>query len=148
MKPAPGICTYGVAVRLLLCRSAILLAWLPSSTAFQRHRIPTGAERQLMDFEQDLIDVVNQYRATFDAEGRRELMFEYNNLYTDNVYSVGVFIGRYGLGLSNRLMNVAEGTPVFLYQWVEDAVLLDTVWTPEEDQLEQNRPNTIPVYGS
>jgi hypothetical protein len=31
---------------------------------------------------------------------------------------------------------------------VEDAILLDTVWTPEEDQLEQNRPNTIPVYGS
>jgi peptide/nickel transport system substrate-binding protein len=120
----------------------------PIVDSFERHRIPTGAERQLMDFEQDLIDVVNQYRATFDAEGRRELMFEYNNLYTDNVYSVGVFIGRYGLGLSNRLMNVAEGTPVFLYQWVEDAVLLDTVWTPEEDQLEQNRPNTIPVYGS
>ena len=122
-------------------------ALAPIVDNFARHRIPIGAERQVMDFESDLIDIVNQYRATFDAEGRRDLMFDYNQIYTENVYSLGVFIGRYGLGLGNRLMNVADGTPVFMYQWVEDAILLDTLWTPVENQLTQNRPNTIPVYG-
>jgi peptide/nickel transport system substrate-binding protein len=119
----------------------------PITDAFERHRIGTGMQRQLMDFESELIDLVTQYRSTFDTEGRRELMYQYNNIYTENVYSLGVFVGRYGLGLSKRLKNVADGTPVFMYQWVEDAILLDTVWTPVEDQLPQNRPNTIPVYG-
>jgi hypothetical protein len=31
---------------------------------------------------------------------------------------------------------------------VEDAILLDTLWSPEELQLPENRPDTIPVYGS
>jgi peptide/nickel transport system substrate-binding protein len=102
--------------------------------------------RQLMDFEQQLIDIVTQYRSTFDAEGRKALMFEYNRIFTENVYNLGVFVGRYGLGLSKRVKNVADGTPVFMYQWVEDAILLDTLWTPVDQQLTQNRPNTIPVY--
>jgi hypothetical protein len=29
---------------------------------------------------------------------------------------------------------------------VEDAILLDTLWTPADQQLPQNRPNTIPIY--
>jgi peptide/nickel transport system substrate-binding protein len=102
--------------------------------------------RVLMPFEQELIDIVTQYRSTFDAEGRRELMFRYNQIVTENVYNLGVFVGRYGLGLAKRVNNVPNGTPVFMYQWVEDAILLDTLWTPEDQQLPQNRPNTIPVY--
>jgi peptide/nickel transport system substrate-binding protein len=99
-----------------------------------------------MDFEQELIDIAQEYRSTYDSEGRRTLMAEYNQIFTENVYNMGVFVGRYGLGLSKRVQNVADGTPVFMYQWVEDAILLDTLWTPVEEQLPQNRPETIPVY--
>jgi peptide/nickel transport system substrate-binding protein len=116
-----------------------------TAIGFNSHR--EGDEpRQLMDFEQQLIDIVQEYRSTFDAEGRRELMFEYNRIFTENVYNLGVFVGRYGLGLAKRVKNVADGTPVFMYQWVEDAILLDTLWTPVDQQLPQNRPDTIPVY--
>jgi len=117
-----------------------------TATGFNPHR--EGEEpRVLMDFEQELIDIVLEYRTTYDVEGRRELMFRYNQIYTENVYEMGVFIGRYGLGLSKRVQNVPDGTPVFLYQWVEDAILLDAMWTPVDQQLEQIRPDTIPVYG-
>jgi peptide/nickel transport system substrate-binding protein len=116
-----------------------------TATGFNPHREGTEP-RVLMDFEQELIDIVTEYRTTYDVEGRRELMFRYNQIYTENVYEMGVFIGRYGLGLSKRVQNVPDGTPVFLYQWVEDAILLDTLWTPVDQQLEQIRPNTIPVY--
>jgi peptide/nickel transport system substrate-binding protein len=102
--------------------------------------------REMMDFEQSLVDVVEQYRSTFDPAERQELMSEYNHIFTENVYDLGIFVGRYGLGLSKRVMNVPDGTPVFLYTWVEDAILLDTLWTPEDQQLEQIRPDTIPVY--
>lgn len=117
-----------------------------TANGFNPHR-EGDQPRELMDFEQELIDIIQEYRSTYDTEGRNELMFRYNQIFTENVYDLGVFVGRYGLGLAKRVQNVADGTPVFMYQWVEDAILLDTMWTPEDQQLEQNRPNTIPVYG-
>ncbi len=116
-----------------------------TKTGFNWHREGDEA-RVLMDFEPRLVELIAEYRSTFDAEGRRELMYEYNNIFTENVYNLGVFVGRYGLGLSKRVKNVPNGTPVFMYTWVEDAILLDTLWTPVEEQLPQNRPGTIPVY--
>jgi peptide/nickel transport system substrate-binding protein len=102
--------------------------------------------RQLMDFEQSLIDIMAKYRSTFDPAARKDLMKQYNNIFTKNVYDLGVFVGRYGLGIAKRVKNVPDGTPVFMYTWVEDAVLLDMLWTPVDQQLKQNRPDTIPVY--
>ncbi len=120
-------------------------ALAPITANFTWHR--EGSEpRELLDFEQQLVDIVNQYRATYDATERRQLMFEYNRIFTENVFDLGVFVGRYGLGLAKRVKNVPDGTPAFMYQWVEDAILLDTLWTPVDQQLEQIRPDTIPVY--
>jgi hypothetical protein len=62
------------------------------------------------------------------------------------VYDIGIFVGRYGLGLAKRVKNIPPGTPAFMYTWVEDAILLDTLWTPTDQQLKQNRPDTLPVY--
>ena len=64
------------------------------------------------------------------------------------MYNLGVFIGRYGLGLAKRVKNIPDGTPAFMYEWVEDSILLDQLWTPVDQQLTQNHPDTIPVYGS
>jgi peptide/nickel transport system substrate-binding protein len=122
-------------------------ALAPITQNFGMHREGTEP-RVLMDFEPRLIEIMNEYRRTFDAEGRKALMFEYNQIHTENVYTLGVFVGRYGLGLAKRVKNVPDGTPVFMYTWVEDAILLDTLWTPVDEQLSQNRPDTIPVYES
>ncbi len=74
-------------------------------------------------------------------------MKQYNNIFTKNVYNMGVFVGRYGLGTAKRVKNIPDGTPVFMYTWVEDAVLLDhTLDSRRGQQLKQNRPDTIPVY--
>jgi peptide/nickel transport system substrate-binding protein len=122
-------------------------ALAPITDNFNWHRQSATEPRQLMDFEQSLIDIVSQYRSTFDDAGRKELMFQYNQIFTENVYAIGVFVGRYGLGTAKRVKNIPDGTPVFMYTWVEEAILLDTLWTPLEEQLPQNRPDTIPVYG-
>lgn len=120
----------------------------PITDNYNSHRVAPGQERTLMDFEQQLIDIVNEYRSTFDPEGRKALMTEYNRIFTENVYNIGVFVGRYGLGVAKRVKNIPDGTPVFMYQWVEDAILLDTLWTPVDQQLPQNRPDTIPEYAT
>jgi peptide/nickel transport system substrate-binding protein len=102
--------------------------------------------RKMMPFEEELVRIMTEYRDTYDANKRKALMFEYNKIFTENVYAVGVFAGRYGLGLSKRSQNVPPGAPVFMYTWVEDAILLDTLWTPVGEQLPQNRPETLPAY--
>jgi peptide/nickel transport system substrate-binding protein len=102
--------------------------------------------RKMMPFEEELVRIMTEYRDTYDADRRKELMFDYNKIFTENVYAIGVISGRYGLGLSKRVQNVPPGAPVFMYTWVEDAILLDTLWTPVENQLPQNRPETLPVY--
>ena len=102
--------------------------------------------RSLLPFEKQLVDIILKYRDTYDAAERKKLMFEYNKIFTENLYDVGIFVGRYGLGLAKRVKNVPAGTPVFMYTWVEDAIMLDMLWTPVDQQLPQNRPETIPVY--
>ena len=118
----------------------------PLTHNFNWHRDTEAEPRQLMDFEQSLVDIMTKYKGTYDAAARKELLTEYNKIFTENVYDMGVFVGRYGLGTAKRVKNIADGTPVFMYQWVEDAILLDTLWTPKAEQLPQNRPETIPVY--
>jgi len=104
--------------------------------------------RQLLDFEKQLVDIMQKYRSTFDAAARKDLMSQYNNIFTQNVYNLGAFVGRYGLGLAKRMKNIPDGTPAFMYEWMEDAILLDQLWSPADQQLPQNRPDTIPVYKS
>ena len=117
----------------------------PLTANFRPHR-EGSTPRQLMDFEQSMIDIMEKYRSTFDAAGRKDLMSQYNKIFTQNVYMMGVFVGRYGLGTAKRVKNIPDGTPAFMYTWVEDAVLLDMLWTPTANQDTQNRPNTVPVY--
>ncbi|MBX3084408.1 MAG: ABC transporter substrate-binding protein [Anaerolineae bacterium] len=118
----------------------------PTTHNFNWHRDTEQTPRVMMDFEKQLVDIINKYKSTFDAAARKELLLEYNKIETENVYDLGVFIGRYGLGTAKRVKNIADGTPVFFYTWVEEAILLDTLWTPTAEQLPQNRPDTIAVY--
>jgi peptide/nickel transport system substrate-binding protein len=102
--------------------------------------------RQLQPFEEDLVDLVNQYCVERDLVKRKELINEYNKIFTENVYALGIWVGRHGLALAKRFQNVPPGTPVFMYQWVENNYMGEQLWTPKDQQLEEVRPNTIPVY--
>jgi peptide/nickel transport system substrate-binding protein len=102
--------------------------------------------RQLQPFEQELVDLVQAYCPEQDPATRKELINEYNRIFTENVYHIGIWIGRHGLALAKRFRNVPAGTPVFMYQWVENNYMGEAIWTPVEEQMEQVRPNTIPVY--
>jgi len=135
--------TRGGQVFMLPFRDPTGLA--PLTPQFTDHR-EGATPRVLLDFEQSLIDIIDKYRQTFDAAERKQLMSQFNKIFTENVYQLGIFVGRYGLGLTNRMKNVPPGTPVFMYEWVEDSILLDQLWSPPDKQLQQNRPDTIPIY--
>ena len=117
----------------------------PITKAFRIHR-EGDTPRKFMDFEQKLVDLITKFRVTFDGAERQIIMSEYQKVFTENVYHMGVMSGRYGLGLAKRVKNIPAATPTFLYTWVEDAILLEQLWTPKADQLKQNRPETVPAY--
>ncbi len=102
--------------------------------------------RELRPFEEELVTIMTEYCATLDAERRHELMFEYNKVATENLYFVGIFVGRYGENLAKRFRNVPEGLPAFLYDWTEGNMMFEQVWTPVEEQKPQVQPNTIAEY--
>jgi peptide/nickel transport system substrate-binding protein len=102
--------------------------------------------RVLRDWEQEMVDIVNQYCVERDTAKRKELINQYNHIFTLHNYNIGIIVGRYGLALAKRFQNVPAGTPVFLYDWVENSLMYEQVWTPADQQLPQLRPNTIPEY--
>ena len=102
--------------------------------------------RQLQPFEDELIKVQKQYCVETDPAKRKTLLAQYNKIFTENLYSIGVLVGRYGENLTKRFKNINPGLPAFLYTWTEDADMLEQVWGPADTQQKQVRPNTVPVY--
>ena len=100
----------------------------------------------MMDFEPNLVDLVQQYRGTFDAAGRKDLMSQYNKIFTENVYDLGVFVGRYGLGMPSG----ARTSPMARRCSCTPGWKMPSCWIssgpPWTSSCKQNRPDTIPVY--
>jgi peptide/nickel transport system substrate-binding protein len=109
------------------------------------HRADAG-ERDLQPFEEELVAIINEFALEPDSAKRVELMNEYNRIFTESVYNVGIVIGRYGLAMAERFENVPVGSPTFLYQWTWGNVQPDQVWVKPENQLDQLRPGEIPIY--
>jgi peptide/nickel transport system substrate-binding protein len=111
-------------------------------------RAAEGVDRPLQDFEQQLVDIAKQFAAEPDSAKQKELMKQYQKLHTENVYTLGVVIGRYALGMSKTIKNVPIGAPAFFYQWDYDNYLPEQFWIPAADQgkVPETRPDVIPTY--
>jgi peptide/nickel transport system substrate-binding protein len=103
-------------------------------------------ERVFMDFEKELIDLIYRFDREPDMQKRMALMKDYNRIYTRNLYTIGMVLGSYGLGMARRFHNVPVGAPPFLYQWSEYNVRSHQIWVAPGDQLKQIMPGVIPVY--
>ncbi len=107
-----------------------------------------GAEpRELLDFEVEMIDIINEFCLEPDFDARKELISRYNRLYTENIYTVGLIVSRFGLALAERFENVPVGTPPFFFEWTWSAVMGHQVWVAEENRLDEILPGVIPTYG-
>ncbi|MCB0110992.1 MAG: hypothetical protein KDE53_33960, partial [Caldilineaceae bacterium] len=103
-------------------------------------------ERVLRDWEQDLADTITAYCASRDATERKELINHWNYVWTYHNYAIGTVVGRKGLALAKRFKNIPAGLPPRQYQWVESAIMSEILWTPADEQKQQVRPETVPVY--
>jgi len=102
--------------------------------------------RHLQAFEKELIRVVEAFRREPSPSKRRELIGEYNRIYTENLYSIGLVVGRYGLALAKRFRNIPAGAPAFLHQWTWNNVMAERIWVPPEERVKEIMPDMIPLY--
>ena len=121
----------------------------PATDVFGWHYV--GSEPEVYtDFEQRMIEISDEFCAATDFETEQTLMTELNQLFTENVYSLGLATGRYGLMLNENLKNIPIGTPAFLYQWDFNNFLAEQIWLEPEHRTDQGQteiyPNAVPFY--
>jgi peptide/nickel transport system substrate-binding protein len=108
-------------------------------------RAAEGMDRPLQDFETQMVELVQQFVKESDSAKQKELMAQYQKLHTENVYTLGLVIGRYALGMSKRIQNVPVGCPAFFYQWDYDNFIPEQFWT-KDTAVKETRPETLPVF--
>jgi peptide/nickel transport system substrate-binding protein len=111
-------------------------------------RAAEGVERPLQDFEQQMVDLVKQFAAEPDSAKQKEMMKTYQKLHTENVYTLGVVIGRYALGMSKTIKNVPIACPAFFYQWDYNNFIPEQFWIAKEDlnKVPETHPEVIPEF--
>ena len=124
----------------------------PVRTDFGWHRVAEGeiVADEYADFEQRAIEIANEFCLATDFETEFALMSELNALYTENVYNLGLIIGRYGLMMNKNFKNIPVGTPAFLYQWDANNYLMEQIWFEEQHRTDQGQveiyPQTVPYH--
>ena len=93
------------------------------------HKAGTDGTLDLLPFEQELVDTVN----AFIAE-RADLMKQYQRIFTENVYSVGLTQYPGALIVNKRFANIPEGAPIFMFNWAEDNIIRERVFVPADAQ--------------
>ena len=109
------------------------------------HHAGTDGTLDLLPYEQSMADIVSKFIATQDPVVRVELMKQYQKLYTENLDGLGLTQFAAALVINKRFANVPEGTPNYMYNWGEDAIMRERLYVPADKQLGYElHPETLP----
>jgi peptide/nickel transport system substrate-binding protein len=109
------------------------------------HRGSNSDPQQLQDFEKRLAELALEFSSEEDTAKQKALMAEFNTLFTENVYHVGLVSYPGALLVNKRVKNVPNA-PILAYQWAEDAVMRERLWVPKADQIAELQPETLPTH--
>ncbi len=102
----------------------------------QWHQGTGDKPQELLPFESDMIAILNKIRTEPDGAKRAALLNDYNHIFTENVYSVGLVTIPAALIVNKRFKDVPAGAPVLAWQWSEDNTLRERMWIAKEDQAQ------------
>lgn len=110
------------------------------------HRAGTDGTLDLLPFEQQMVDVVNKFIGSHDSAERTDLMKQYQRLYTENNYGIGLTQYPGALIINKRFANIPTGAPIFMFNWAEDNIIRERVYVPKNKQHPEYElhPNSIP----
>lgn len=110
------------------------------------HPADANGNRNLFDFEQEMVDAVNLIQQTWEPAEAAEAAKTIQRLWTENAYTIGLTQAPAALLINKRIKNAHPGTPVFMFEWAEDGVVRERLWASKDEQIEELMPNTIPEY--
>ncbi|WP_421723581.1 ABC transporter substrate-binding protein [Bauldia sp.] len=110
------------------------------------HPADSEGNRDLFDFEVEMVDAVNLIQQTWDPAEAAEAAAKIQQLWTENAYTIGLTQAPAALLINKRIKNAHPGTPVFMFEWAEDGVVRERLWTPEGEQLDELLAGQIPEY--
>ena len=119
----------------------------PISTKVPQWHQGTGDKSQeLLPFETEMIAILKKIRTEPDGAKRAAMLNEYNHIFTENVYSVGLVTIPAALIVNKRFKDVPAGAPVLAWQWSEDNTLRERMWIAKEDQAQvpELMPGVLP----
>ncbi len=110
------------------------------------HRANANGELDLLPFEQEMVDLVLKFQASQDADERIDLIKQYQKVYTENLYAIGLTQYPGALIVNKRFANIPAGAPIFLFNWAEDNIMRERVFVPADKQQPsyQLQPETLP----
>jgi peptide/nickel transport system substrate-binding protein len=116
----------------------------PQTSPF--HRAASGGDVDLLPYEKQMVDVVNQFIALSDAAKKVDLMKQYQKLFTENVNEVGLTQYPGALIINKRFANIPPGAPIFMFNWAEDNIIRERVYVPKDKQQAsyELHPDTLP----
>ena len=114
--------------------------------AFNHRAGSDGKLDDLLPFEKQMVDIVNKFTASQDAKERVDLMKQYQKIYTENVWTIGLTQYPGALIVNKRFANIPAGAPIFLFNWAEDNIIRERVYVPTDKQHPEYelQPNLLP----
>ena len=111
------------------------------------HHYPDGGTPDLLPFEQDLADLVSQFAVAQTPADQISIMHSYNEVFTQNLYAVGLVSAPGALVVNKRVRNVRDGVPILAYQWAEDSLIREALFIdPAAEPVAEVAPGTLPQY--
>ncbi len=115
----------------------------PQTSIF--HRAGPDGTMNLQPFEEELVSIVNRFIASNDPAERVQLMKDYQRIYTENVYGIGLTQYSAALIVNKRFANLPPGTPNFMFNWGEDSIMRERMYVPTDLQPGYElHPGTLP----
>ena len=109
------------------------------------HRAGTDGKLDLLPFEKKLVDIVNTFVGEQDPAKRVDLMKQYQKIFTQNAYAIGLTQYPGALIINKRFANVPAGTPIFMFNWAEGASCASGSTCPRTSRRAwSSYPDTLP----
>lgn len=110
------------------------------------HQADADGNRNLFDFETEMVDAFNVINSTWDANEAAEAAKVIQKAWTENAYTIGLIQNPAAVLINKRIKNAHPGTPVFMFEWGEDAVIRERLWTPADQQIDELLEGTVAEY--
>lgn len=113
--------------------------------AASHHFANDSGELDLLAFESEMVAIVNKFTDSRDGEERVQLMKDYQKIYTENLYGIGLTQFPGALIINKRFSNIPKGTPINMFNWAEDSIMRERVFVASDAQQDYElHPNSLP----